>query len=190
MSGSGDNSRQIPNASDRSYCALDPSSREARACNRANLIRRVGSVCAVGLALFAAVVIAASGSAHGEASILAQESMLPQKSMLPQSFEALKAQLSPTQQKYFQGQYDALLSSERRQQAWDDRRMVHLLRDIADRVQQRSEHMEEQAVSDRQVAQHRAAVAARRYAPSFNSPSCLTGSRQSMTPLILTAAPG
>ena len=72
MSGSGDNSRQIPNASDRSYCALDPSSREARACNRANLIRRVGSVCAVGLALFAAVVIAASGSAHGEASILAQ----------------------------------------------------------------------------------------------------------------------
>jgi hypothetical protein len=118
-----------------SYSAVDPLKGDVRGYKRAQLIRRVGAVLALSLAVISAITVTSSGEIESDSSNLLQK--VQQQQMLASAadvvLEALErdsSTLSPSEKQLFQNRYEHLLDSERRHENWDMERAAHLVHKI------------------------------------------------------------
>ncbi len=119
-----------------SYSTVDPLKGDVRGYKRAQLIRRVGAVLALSLAVVAAVTVTSTGEIDSESSNLLQT--LKQKQQLytsaadvvPEAIERDSNTLTASQKQLFQNRYEHLLDSERRHENWDIQRAAHLVHQI------------------------------------------------------------
>ncbi len=118
-----------------SYSTVDPIKGDVRGFKRARLIRRVGAVVALGMAVVAAVTVASSGDLEVPASLLMRSSSEQlydsAASQVPEALESDSGMLTDGQKILFENRYEHLLDSERRHQEWDEERAAHLVRQIS-----------------------------------------------------------
>ena len=127
-----------------SYSAVDPLKGDVRGYKRARMIRRIGAIAALGLAVVAAVTIASNGdldssnAAHLESTTL-EQSIDFAAAVVPEVLESASSSLTDGQKVLFENRYEHLLDSERRHKEWDEQRAAHLVRQITAASQQDNE---------------------------------------------------
>eukprot|EP00291_Cryptomonas_curvata_P007896 CAMPEP_0172182282 /NCGR_PEP_ID=MMETSP1050-20130122/18314_1 /TAXON_ID=233186 /ORGANISM="Cryptomonas curvata, Strain CCAP979/52" /LENGTH=384 /DNA_ID=CAMNT_0012855713 /DNA_START=44 /DNA_END=1195 /DNA_ORIENTATION=- len=150
-----------------SYSAVDPVKGDVRGYKRAQLIRRVGAVLALSLAVISAVTVTSSGEIEPESSSLLQKLQLQQilasaADVVPKALERDSSSLTASEKQLFQNRYEHLLDSERRHENWDMERATHLVHQIDAASVQNLKDREERSIANEQVARHREDFAARR----------------------------
>ncbi len=119
-----------------SYSTVDPVKGDVRGYKRAQLIRRVGAVLALSLAVVAAITVTSTGEIDSESSNLLQTLSQQQTlyasaaDVVPQALERNSGSLTASQKQLFQNRYEHLLDSERRHENWDTERAAHLVHQI------------------------------------------------------------
>jgi hypothetical protein len=124
------------------YSTVDPVRGDVRGYKRAVLIRRLGAVMALGLAVIATVTVTYTS----EISYVDRGSELLQSAKTQQMYGAAEAivpealtnagdNLTPGEKILFENQYQSLLASEHRHERWDEQRAKHLVHNIEDAVE-------------------------------------------------------
>ena len=126
------------------YSTVDPAKGDVRGFKRARLIRRVGAVVALGLAVVAAATVASTGEVErGASNVLAsinsEKLYESASSEVPEALESASNTLTYGQKVLFENRYEHLLDSERRHQEWDEERAAHLVRQISAASEQNSQ---------------------------------------------------
>jgi hypothetical protein len=127
-----------------SYSTVDPLKGDVRGYKRARLIRRIGAVIALGLAVVAAVTVASTGELENTSSELLDSVMLEQTGtaaddIVPEALENAGSSLTDGQKLLFKSRYQDLLNIERRHKELDDRLAAHLVHRIEATSEQNNE---------------------------------------------------
>jgi hypothetical protein len=118
-----------------SYSTVDPLKGDVRGFKRAQLIRRVGAVLALSLAVISAITVTSTGEIESESSNLLQRVQQQQlyasaAGVVPEALERDSSALTASEKQLFQNRYEHLLDSERRHENWDIERAAHLVHKI------------------------------------------------------------